>query len=66
MSNPKFTARRLDTMEFRPNADAIRIGRTQPYHLTYARAHRGNDILNPRLPGERPAASQEGEKREQH
>lgn len=53
MSNLRFSDSDLDRMASRPNISAMRIGRTQPYHLTYARAHRGDDALNPHLPGER-------------
>lgn len=55
-------------MTTQPNAQAMRIGRTEPYHLTYVRAHRDNDILNPRLPGKRPAAAdkEEGTKKDEH
>lgn len=61
MSNLRFSDSELDIMTTQPNAQAMRIGRTEPYHLTYARVHRGNEILNPRLPGKRPVASgQEG------
>ncbi len=55
MSNLSFSDHELDTMQSQPNAQAMRIGRTIPYHLAYARAYRNNSIINPRLPGQRPA-----------
>ena len=68
MSNLRFSDSELDIMTTQPNAQAMRIGRTEPYHLTYARAHRDNDILNPRLPGKRPVAAgkKEGTKKDEH
>lgn len=60
MSNLRFSDSDLDRMASRPNISAMRIGRTQPYHLTYARAHRGDDVLNPHLPGDRPAEREKG------
>lgn len=60
MSNLRFSDSELDTMATQPNAQAMRIGRTIPYHLAYAQTHR-NSILNPRLPGKRPEAAQEKE-----
>ena len=56
MSNLRFSDSELDTMTTQPNAQAMRIGRTIPYHLAYARANRDNSIINPRLPGQRPTA----------
>lgn len=53
MNNLRFSNSDLDHMASRPNASAIRIGRMKPYHLTYARVHREDDVLNPHLPGER-------------
>ncbi len=58
MSNLRFSDSELDTMATQPNAQAMRIGRTIPYHLAYAQIHK-NSILNPRLPGKRPAADRE-------
>ena len=58
MSNLSFSDNELDTMQSQPNIHAMRIGRTVPYHLAYARANK-DSILNPRLPGKRPAADQE-------
>ncbi len=58
MSNLSFSDHELDIMESQPNISAMRIGKTIPYHLAYARANKGN-ILNPRLPGKRPEAAQE-------
>jgi len=58
MSNLRFSDSDLDTMATQPNAQAMRIGRTIPYHLAYARANR-DSILNPRLPGKRPKTEQE-------
>lgn len=55
MSNLSFSDHELDTMQSQPNAQAMRIGRTIPYHLAYARANRDNSVINPRLPGQRPA-----------
>ncbi len=59
MSNLRFSDSELDTMTTQPNAQAMRIGRAIPYHLAYARTNRDNSIINPRLPGQRPAADQE-------
>lgn len=53
MSNLRITDRDIADMERRPNIRAIMIGRTEPYHLTYARLYQGNEILNPHLPGGR-------------
>lgn len=61
MSNLRFSDNDLDAMANHPNARAMRIGRTEPYHLAYVRAHRGNDIINPRLPGQRPVATRQEE-----
>lgn len=62
MSNLRFTDKEITDMETYPGIQATRIGRAEPYHLAYARAHRDNEILNPRLPGKRPVKSSgEGE-----
>ena len=62
MNNLRITDGEIAEMVARPNIRAIRIGRTEPYHLTYARLYQGNEILNPHLPGNRlMAAGQEGE-----
>lgn len=58
MSNLSFTDRELLEMEQYTSPAAER----EPYHLTYARIYKGNEILNPHLPGNRHmAAGQEGE-----
>lgn len=60
MSNLNITDRDLLEMEKYSSPAADR----EPYHLVYARAYRGDGILNPRLPGcrreARQAAGQEG------
>ena len=57
MSNLNYTDRELLEMERYTSPAADR----EPYHLTYARRYRGNEILNPHLPGNRHmAAGQEG------
>lgn len=57
MSNLNFTDRDLLEMERYASPAADR----EPYHLTYARIYRGNEILNPHLPGSRNmVAGQEG------
>lgn len=57
MSNLNFTDRDLQEMERFASQAADR----EPYHLTYARRYKGNEILNPHLPGNRNmAAGQEG------
>lgn len=67
MSNLNFSDNEITDMEHRPSIRAIKIGRTEPYHLTYARLHRGNEILNPHLPGGRfTAAGQKNPKGEEH
>lgn len=58
MSNLSFSDHELDIMESQPDINAMRIGKTIPYHLAYAQTHR-NSILNPRLPGKRPEAAHE-------
>lgn len=58
MSNLSFSDNELDTMQSQPNIHAMRIGRTVPYHLAYARANK-DSILNPRLPGKRPEIARE-------
>lgn len=61
MSNLNFTDRDLLEMERYTSPAADR----EPYHLTYARRYKGNEILNPHLPGNRTmAAGQEGGKNE--
>ena len=57
MSNLNFTDRDLLEME----RYASQVTGREPYHLTYARIYKGNEILNPHLPGNRHmAAGQEG------
>lgn len=57
MSNLNFTDRDLLEMERYSSPAADR----EPYHLTYARIYKDNEILNPHLPGNRHmAAGQEG------
>lgn len=62
MSNLIFTDRDLLEMERYASPAADR----EPYHLIYARLHKGNEILNPHLPGSRHMAAdlenQKGEK----
>lgn len=53
MSNLNITDRELLEMEKYPSPAADR----EPYHLAYARAFRGDGILNPRLPGCRRMAA---------
>lgn len=61
MSNLNFTERELLEME---RYGSLVVNR-EPYHLTYARRYKGNEILNPHLPGNRNmAAGQEGGKNE--
>ena len=63
MSNLRITDEEIADMERRPNIRAIRIGHMEPYHLAYARKHKGNEVLSPHLPGDRHmAAGQEGGK----
>lgn len=64
MSNLRFSDSELDTMATQPNAKAMRIGRTIPYHLAYARANRDNSVINPRLPGQSPAETGQEETNE--
>lgn len=63
MSNLNFTDRDLLEMEKYASPAADR----EPYHLTYARIHKDNEILNPHLPGNRHMAAgpenQKGEKK---
>ena len=67
MSNLRITDEEIADMEHRPSIQAIRIGRTEPYYLTYARLYQGNESLNPHLPGNRlTAAGQKIFKGEEH
>lgn len=61
MSNLRYTDKELLEMEKYASLAADR----EPYHLTYARAYKGNETLNPHLPGKRHmAAGQELQERE--
>ena len=62
MGNLSFTDKDLLEMEKNTSPAVNR----EPYHLTYARIHKDNEILNPHLPGNRHmAAGQEGGSDEQ-
>ncbi len=54
MSKLRIAEEEIAEMERRPNIRAIRIGRTEPFHLAHARKYQGNAALNPHLPGKRP------------
>ena len=60
MGNLNLTDNEIAYMEHCPSIQAIRIGRTEPYHLTYAKLYQGDEILNPHLPGNRLMADLEG------